>query len=103
MIESRKPSLRGLLAAAMISTLGSGLAIASAGTAQLRGWGGAPPDHALIRQRPSKPGANASVRSGTGSRSSSPSYPRGGWTVAHGQRMARKARNVKANRGRHRG
>lgn len=32
-----------------------------------------------------------------------PGYPRGGWSVRQGQRMARKARNVARNRRAHRG
>lgn len=34
---------------------------------------------------------------------SSVGYPRGGWSVSHGKRLARKSRNVKANRRAHRG
>ena len=45
----------------------------------------------------------ANDRGRLGSHRSPVGYPRGGWSVSHGKRLARKSRNVKANRRAHRG
>lgn len=99
--------MSSLLAAAALGTMamavGPGAVINGGSTAQASPTSEARADQAKRHSEVRTRDVERSILNAFGRGGYRHSYPRGGWSVAHGKRMARKAKNKARNRSAHRG